>query len=341
MTTFGDLPVEIHRLIANSCGDIGHGALTKLSLLNRYFQSLALPMMTSSATLDHLRDDDRKLQLFTHRFAPLHRTKLITLSLVLGRSQIPAAYSLDDGLDEIYANIISLLPLLKTLHVTISSGSDKGALEEGDFSMTLKAMQRLKHLEALTICQDQEDSSSASSTFVTDMLFDHLPRFKCLRKLKLERMDIVLPSNLTAQSDQSIHLTHLHLQSLRILKNPTAHIRGDLFTEFINFFSENIESLNIKDITLDLPSQPCQVVAPRLYNLGLSFSSTRSGDLAHKTNDEDSLEQLYRQVLENFSRSSSLESINICEPVGLAQYKLLHNRGGFRDVFQVNRYQKK
>ncbi|KAI9611613.1 hypothetical protein H4Q26_008568 [Puccinia striiformis f. sp. tritici PST-130] len=138
MVTFGGLPVEIHRLIGNCCGDIGHGVLTKFSLLNRYFRSLALPALTSSVELDHLKDDDRKLQLFTHRFAPLHRTNIVTLSLVLGRSQIPAHYSLEDGLDDIYANVLSLLSLLKTLRVTVSSGPAKDALEEGDFSLTLK-----------------------------------------------------------------------------------------------------------------------------------------------------------------------------------------------------------
>ncbi|OAV95136.1 hypothetical protein PTTG_26768 [Puccinia triticina 1-1 BBBD Race 1] len=336
MATFGDLPVEIHQLIANCCGDIGHGVLVKFSLLNRSFQSLALPVLTSSVKLDHLKNDDRKLQLFIHRFAPLYRTKLTCLSLVLGRSQIPAPYSLDDGLDEIYADILSLLPFLQNLNVTISSGSAKEALEESDFPLTLKAVQRLKHLKALTICQDQDDPSAASSSFVAHLLFDCLPRLKCLQTLKLDRMTIVLPSNLPAQSAQLNHLSHLRLRSIRIIHKPSTHLRRDSFTEFINFFSQNLESINLRDITFDLPSQIHQVFAPRLCNLVLSFKSSQPRDLACKTIERDYLEQLYRYVLENFSGSSSLESINIHEPIGLDQYKILKSRGGFRDVFQTN-----
>ncbi|PLW05487.1 hypothetical protein PCANC_09894 [Puccinia coronata f. sp. avenae] len=337
MATFGDLPVEIHLLIAKRCGDVGHDVLVKFSLLSRYFQSLALPALTCSAELDRLQDDDHKLQLFTHRFAPLHRNKLVTLSLVLGRSQIPAHYSLDDGLDEIFANIISLLSQLKTVHVTISSGSAyKDALEEGDFSLTLKAMERLKYLETITIGQDTDGGSVDSASFVTHMLFNCLPRFKCLKKLTLHRMNLVLPATLASETSHSIHLTHINLQSMRITKNPSSVVQRDQLTEFIHFFSQNLKSLSIKNITLDLPPQSLPLLAPRLSNLDLFFTPNHSHDVAPNLIANDYLEQQYRHVLEKFSRSSSLQSISIGGPVGLAQLKLLQQSGGFRGVFQVN-----
>ncbi|KNZ64269.1 hypothetical protein VP01_1049g4 [Puccinia sorghi] len=335
MTTFGALPVELHRLIAKRCGDIGHGVLTNFSLLNRYFQSLALPLLTSSAVLDGLRNEDNKLQLFTHQFAPLHRTELVTLSLALGRSQIPAHYSLDDGLDEIYANIISLLPLLKTVHLTVCSGPAKDALEEGDFSLTLKAMGRLKHLETLTICQDTDDCSVTSSLFVSHLLFECVPRFQSLKKLKLDRMDLVLPSTPAAQTFPSIQ--QLALQSVKILKNPSSNPRGDPLAELITFFSPSLESLNIKDIVLEMPPHSFPLLAPRLNRLELSFAPNPSYDPPVPTSmDNNYLEQCYRQILENFSGSSSLQSICIPEPIGLAQLQLLQNRGGLPSVYQVN-----
>ncbi|POW11193.1 hypothetical protein PSTT_05433, partial [Puccinia striiformis] len=283
-------------------GDIGHGVLTKFSLLNRYFRSLALPALTSSVELDHLKDDDRKLQLFTHRFAPLHRTNIVTLSLVLGH-----------GLDDIYANVLSLLSLLKTLRVT--DGKAQTSRKAHHLSRTRRFFRRLINIRHA-------------------LLFRCLPRFKCLKTLQLHRMAIVLPYDLSAQSVRPAHLSNLNLCSVQILKNSATLSRQDLSTEFINFFSQSLESLSIKNLTFDLASQTHPVVAPRLCSLGLSFAPSQSHGLTPKTIETGHFEQIYRQVLESFSESPSLESINICEPIGLAQFKMLQSRGGFEMSFK-------
>ncbi|KAI9611614.1 hypothetical protein H4Q26_008569 [Puccinia striiformis f. sp. tritici PST-130] len=148
-------------------------------------------------------------------------------------------------------------------------------------------------------------------------------------------MAIVLPYDLSAQSVRPAHLSNLNLCSVQILKNSATLSRQDLSTEFINFFSQSLESLSIKNLTFDLASQTHPVVAPRLCSLGLSFAPSQSHGLTPKTIETGHFEQIYRQVLESFSESPSLESINICEPIGLAQFKMLQSRGGFRNVFQV------
>lgn len=344
--TLQNLPIEIHQLIINWCYQLSYDTLVKLALLNRYFHSLVQPVLTTSTDLVRLNCDEQKLQLYIHHFAPLHRTRLIHLSLVLSRSQIPNPYSLDDGLDEIYANIFSLLPRLKTLRLLICSGSTKDDLDKEDFEMTRNAIGRLERLEHVSISGDQNLCSAIisqdappNSQFISRVIFETIPQCKLLRKLTITSLVVLLPSDLSKQSNQLRQLAHLELDSVQLLRLTFASPQSDLFCQFINFFSETLESLIIRDVKLDLPLQPHAVEVPKLYKLVLSISKLSSdfyfpndqlGSIRHHH-----LELLYRDLLEYFA-SSSLQSIDLPEPIGLAQFKALCDRGTFRNVYEIN-----
>ncbi|MBW0525713.1 hypothetical protein O181_065428 [Austropuccinia psidii MF-1] len=151
MVVFEDLPVELHLMIIDDCAQLGHDVLSKVSRLNHHFGSLARPFLIGGVNLTRLSQDEHRLELFTYKFLPFHRTTLTKLSISLCQSKAMGYYSLDDPLDEIYANIISLLNQLKTLKFYIEGNHKNSSLEKDDFALTILATQRLKKLNSISI----------------------------------------------------------------------------------------------------------------------------------------------------------------------------------------------
>lgn len=337
---FVDLPVEIHQAIANSCGELGRDVLCRFALLGRHFRAMTQPILTRSADLTLIKDE-HKLGLFTHHFASVYRTQLTNLSLVLGRSQIPNPYSLEDGLDDIYANIFSLLPRVHTLALVIDSGSSKDILEKEDFPQTLRAVARLEHLECLTILRDPNRAIEGSHhpesfEFISTILFTCVPKTKCLKRLNLEHIPIVLPRDFVDHSNRPSNLLHLHLQSIHIHSNPDqAHV--DPFLDLIKFFSRKLESLTIRDVKIDFPLEPRPIDMPHLYCLGLQISPISDSTLLDKQmkqNENHDHKKLYRDILECFSGSSA-RSVKLGHSIGFSELRALQDRNGFLDVLEV------
>ncbi|KAG0149438.1 hypothetical protein CROQUDRAFT_131351 [Cronartium quercuum f. sp. fusiforme G11] len=219
MPTFSDLPLEIHHRILLICAAQGHIFLANYARLSRAHLEIARPFLHNSVDLSKSEPDS--LSEFIYNFAPHHRTDITRLAIAFRPSPPRCPF---DELDQSLSAILSLTGMVSELEIKLETTTI-----EQSFELTLPALERLTRLGSLTIRGDGTPMPRLQ------LILDGLPRLSKLHTLRLEGLQIVMPT--WAQGESTVRAVEI---TNCFVTEPNASLGA-----FVNLFGPKLTSLKL------------------------------------------------------------------------------------------------